>query len=67
MCECDQNLDVIDDVKIYKSINIQLPEALEACLNDNVNNPKNLINVLHKVQEEYGYIPAKLVDNKSLN
>lgn len=49
-----------DEINYYEAIEIELPESLEKFIIEWKEKPGNLIAVLHKVQEEYGYIPRKV-------
>ena len=45
---------------LTEDVDVKLPEALESFINEWKDKPGNLIMVLHKVQEEYGYIPREV-------
>ncbi len=56
------HLDNVADKEItfYKAQEIPLPKELEDFIAEWKNKPGNLIMILHKVQEIYGYIPRKV-------
>lgn len=46
-----------DSLNFFQAVNIDLPIEIEDFINEWKSKPGNLIAILHKVQEHYGFIP----------
>lgn len=51
---------VVDEIRFYEAQKIELPEELQQFINEWRDKPGNLIMILHKVQEVYGYVPRQI-------
>jgi NADH-quinone oxidoreductase subunit E len=50
----------VDEFKFYEAQKIELPEEVQEFINKWRDKPGNLIMILHKVQEVYGYVPRQI-------
>lgn len=51
---------VADEIRFYEAQSIELPEELQEFIDEWRDKPGNLIMILHKVQEVYGYVPRRI-------